>query len=80
MRDFELIVVDQNTDDRLAPLLKDWATKVAEQNPRTGGSVTVKYLRSHKLGVSRARNLGILHSCGESWRSQTMIAGTCRIH
>lgn len=64
MRDFELIVVDQNSDDRLAPLLKDWATKVAEQNPRTGGSITVKHLRSRMPGLSRARNLGLMHSSG----------------
>ena len=65
MRDFELVVVDQNTDDRLTPLVTAWAAQATDHNIRTGGSVTVKYLRCHKVGVSRARNLGILHSSGD---------------
>jgi glycosyltransferase involved in cell wall biosynthesis len=60
MRDFELIVVDQNADDRLSPLLAEWASEVAAQN----SSIQVKHLRCPP-GVSRARNLGLLHSTGE---------------
>jgi glycosyltransferase involved in cell wall biosynthesis len=64
MRDFELIVVDQNSDDRLAPLLKNWASQVAEHNNRSDGGVTVKHVRC-KPGCSRARNLGLMHSSGD---------------
>ena len=64
MRDFELIVVDQNSDDRLSPLLKEWASKVGAQSVDGSGSILVKHLRCVP-GVSRARNLGLLHSCGE---------------
>ena len=64
MRDFELIVVDQNPDDRLSPILKDWHSRFALQNEKNCCSVQVKHLRCAP-GVSRARNLGISHSCGD---------------
>ncbi len=64
LRDFELIVVDQNPDDRLSPLLEDWSSKVAEQDDRRSGSIQVKHLRS-RPGLSRARNLGLMHSSGD---------------
>jgi len=48
-RNFELIVVDQNPDDRLIPILAPYSDRL-----------TVKHLRSKK-GLSRARNVG-LHS------------------
>jgi glycosyltransferase involved in cell wall biosynthesis len=64
MRDFELIVVDQNPDDRLSPLLEDFGAKVAAQDGGRRGSIQVK--RLHCIpGVSRARNLGLRHSTGE---------------
>lgn len=50
---FELIVVDQNPDDRLLPLVASYAAKV----PLT-------HLRSER-GLSRARNLGLKHVTGE---------------
>jgi glycosyltransferase involved in cell wall biosynthesis len=46
--DFELIVVDQSTDDR-----------VAEAMARFLPDERVRYLRSDTVGVSRARNLGL---------------------
>jgi len=49
--DFEVIVVDQNPDDRLVPVLR-----------RHG--LTLRHLRS-KLGVSRARNAGLRVAQGE---------------
>lgn len=64
MRDFELIVADQNHDDRLAPLLSSWAAKMSEQNSEHGGCVTLKHLRCPS-GASRARNAALLHSTGE---------------
>jgi glycosyltransferase involved in cell wall biosynthesis len=64
MCDFELIVVDQNCDDRLAPLLKPWTAQAAEHDSLNGGPVRVKHLRCAP-GLSRARNLGLMHSSGE---------------
>jgi glycosyltransferase involved in cell wall biosynthesis len=52
-RDFELIVVDQNPDDRLTPLLDS----CRERFP-------ILHLRS-KPGLSRARNAGLKHATGE---------------
>ncbi|MGH7780000.1 MAG: glycosyltransferase family 2 protein [Candidatus Binataceae bacterium] len=52
MRDFELLVVDQNPDDRLVPILR------AHQN-----DYSVRHLRS-SLGVSRARNAGLRECSG----------------
>ncbi|KQZ15501.1 hypothetical protein ASD44_16635 [Mesorhizobium sp. Root554] len=53
-RDFEVIVVDQNPDDRLVPVL---ASKGAELN--------IVHLRTDRHGVCRARNLGAAHARGE---------------
>jgi len=64
MRDFELIVVDQNPDDRLSPLVEEWASKVGKQDNKESGQIQVKHLRCLP-GVSRARNLGLMHSSGE---------------
>jgi glycosyltransferase involved in cell wall biosynthesis len=52
-RDFELIVVDQNVDDRLAPILAPYEAKFS-----------VLHLRSEK-GLSRARNVGLRHASGD---------------
>jgi len=51
--DYELIVVDQNDDDRLLPLLK-----------QAGDRDRIVHLRCAP-GVSRARNLGLEQACGE---------------
>jgi glycosyltransferase involved in cell wall biosynthesis len=48
-RDFELIVVDQNDDDRLVPLLRLYE-----------GRFPIKHLSSER-GLSRARNVGLRH-------------------
>ncbi|MBB6146593.1 glycosyltransferase involved in cell wall biosynthesis [Silvibacterium bohemicum] len=52
-RDFEVILVDQNTDDRLDAVLEQWAPTVA-----------CRRIRSAR-GLSRARNAGILQAQGE---------------
>ena len=64
MRDFELIVVDQNPDDRLSPLLEEWASKVTEQADGNRDSIQVKHLHCAP-GVSRARNLRPMHCTGD---------------
>jgi glycosyltransferase involved in cell wall biosynthesis len=51
-RSFELIVVDQNRDDRLIPILTEYAS-----------STKIVHLRSEK-GLSRARNIGLRHISG----------------
>ncbi len=50
--DFQLIVVDQNKDDRLLPILARWKT------------IEMKHLRSEP-GLSKARNIGLSHCDGE---------------
>jgi glycosyltransferase involved in cell wall biosynthesis len=64
MRDFELIVVDQNPDDRLSDLCQGWASTVARQEDGGASRIELKHLRCAP-GVSRARNLGLMHSTGD---------------
>jgi GT2 family glycosyltransferase len=52
-QDLELIVVDQNPDDRLVPVLRQFATRFRLQHMRS------------ELGLSRARNLGLRGITGE---------------
>jgi glycosyltransferase involved in cell wall biosynthesis len=52
--DYEVVVVDQNEDDRLSGLIaaaREWTL--------------VKHVRTKEKGVSRARNLGMIHAQGE---------------
>lgn len=51
--DFEVIVVDQNGDDRLASVLMAFADRLE-----------IIHLRTDKRGVCRARNLGATHARG----------------
>jgi glycosyltransferase involved in cell wall biosynthesis len=53
-RDFELIVVDQNLDDRLVPIIASY-----------DNAFSITHLRSSKKGISRARNIGLKHARGE---------------
>lgn len=53
-RDFELIVVDQNPDDRLQVILQPYC----ERFP-------IRHLRSDRKGVCRARNTGLQHASGD---------------
>jgi GT2 family glycosyltransferase len=48
-RDFELIVVDQNPDDRLAP----WIERAR------GGGIRLLHLKTPKRGLAHARNVGL---------------------
>jgi len=52
-RDFELIVVDQNDDDGLVPLLRMYSEKFALQHVRSA------------RGLSRARNVGLKLASGD---------------
>jgi glycosyltransferase involved in cell wall biosynthesis len=62
--DFELIVVDQNADDRLGPLLQQWLRDARQRSPSTGNSPHLVHL--HALpGLSKARNLGLEHAKGD---------------
>jgi glycosyltransferase involved in cell wall biosynthesis len=63
MHDFELIVVDQNSDDRLYSVLQDWAAQVGQQQTGRECKFQVKHLRCAP-GLSRARNLGLANSSG----------------
>ena len=53
-RDFEVIVVDQNADERVAPLVAHLAA----------GGVAVRHLRQHEPNLASARNLAIAHARG----------------
>ena len=48
-RDFELIVVDQNQDDRLVPFVDD----------ATLAGIPTRHVRSSRRGLSHARNMGL---------------------
>lgn len=50
--DFEVILIDQNEDDRLVPLVERFR------------SIEIKHLRGGR-GLSRARNVGLPHCTGE---------------
>lgn len=64
LRDFELIIVDQNSDDRLLPLIKEWTSTAVGPDYDGVNSIQVKHLRCEP-GVSRARNLGLSNCAGE---------------
>lgn len=74
-RPFELIVVDQNPDDRVLRLLEEYRTRFP-----------IKHLRS-PTGASRARNAGIPHAAGEivsfpdddSWYPDDLLARVARM-
>ncbi|MDR1773787.1 MAG: glycosyltransferase family 2 protein [Clostridioides sp.] len=53
-KDFELIVVDQNEDDRLSDIIKNFEDKFK-----------IKYIKSNKKGLSHNRNIGIEHATGD---------------
>lgn len=52
-RDFEVILVDQNKDERLAPIVAAW-----------GERLNIRHLRTDRPGVCRARNLGAAEARG----------------
>jgi glycosyltransferase involved in cell wall biosynthesis len=53
-RDFELIVVDQNHDDRLVPLLKPYRDKFP-----------IIHTAEQRRGLSKARNIGMEYASGD---------------
>jgi glycosyltransferase involved in cell wall biosynthesis len=53
-REFELIVVDQNPDDKLAPVLLAYRDLYP-----------ILHLRTKRVGASAARNEGLRHSCSD---------------
>lgn len=53
-RNFELLIVDQNPDDHLWPVLKEYET-----------DFPILHLRTDIQGLSRARNLGLDHVSGD---------------
>lgn len=52
--DVEIVIVDQNGDDRLGPVLDQWS-----------GRLPITWLRGESLGVCRARNTGAAAARGE---------------
>jgi glycosyltransferase involved in cell wall biosynthesis len=64
MRDFEVIVADQNSDDRVKLLLDRFSAEVTVHHESDGSSIRVKHVRCAP-GASRARNSGLMHAGGE---------------
>lgn len=62
MQDFELVVVDQNTDDRLVPILSKWVAQV--QSASHSNVTRLHHVRSQP-GLSKARNVGLRYCSGE---------------
>lgn len=62
--DFELIVVDQNPDDRLDPLLQQWLQDARQRSSSTSNVPRLIHLRALP-GLSKARNLGLEHATGD---------------
>lgn len=68
--DYELILVDQNSDERLATVMAKWKPLIPIVHVRAG------------VGLSRARNIGIAHARGEllgfpdddCWYPQDLLA------
>lgn len=51
---FELIIVDQNSDDRLLPIIEPFKT-----------AFPIKHIKTDLRGVDRGRNLGVSHARGD---------------
>lgn len=64
MQDVELIVVDQNDDDRLVSILSKWSAQVDATKVGRQGAITLLHIRSNR-GLSRARNVGLAHCSGD---------------
>ncbi len=64
MRDFEVIVVDQNSDNRVSLLLEESAAEATLQHDSYNLFTQVKHIHCAP-GVSKARNSGLMHSSGE---------------
>lgn len=60
--DFEVIVVDQNPDDKLAPLLQQWLQDAKQR--WSNNAPRLVHLRAAP-GLSKARNLGLEHATGD---------------
>jgi glycosyltransferase involved in cell wall biosynthesis len=54
-RDFEVVVVDQNQDDRLVPFIAE----------AQASGVSVKHIKMQERGLAKARNLGLAQSEGD---------------
>jgi glycosyltransferase involved in cell wall biosynthesis len=52
--DFQVVLVDQNADDRLVPLVEQF-----------GALIPIQHIRSKTVGASRARNAGLADCVGE---------------
>lgn len=73
LQDFEVILVDQNNDDHLVPLV-------------ASSKVPIRHIRTAKCGLSHARNLGLLVATGEyiafpdddCWYPDTLLADVAR--
>jgi glycosyltransferase involved in cell wall biosynthesis len=76
-QNFEVIIVDQNEDDHLIPIINHYQNKL-----------TITHVKDPKKGVSRARNFGVPYCSGEillwpdddCWYPKTLIESIIRIY
>lgn len=62
--DFELIVADQNADDRLDRILSDWAVRMSQLHSWFSADKHLVHVRTTP-GLSHARNVALVRSSGE---------------
>lgn len=62
--DYELIVVDQNADERLAPMLSRWREEMAEDSQGQFAPAQLLHLRCEP-GLSKARNYALAVCTGQ---------------
>lgn len=64
LRDFELVIVDQNPDDRVTGILEEWKSGRSQTADDRCNPISPKHLRCSS-GASKARNMGLLQCSGE---------------